>query len=103
MNFAAVPLRQTTGDDKLLTISLNLQFRHFKNRVNRLFLGCVDESTCIHDDDIGFFFLRGNGIALPGESPQHDFAVHQVLGTAEANKSYFRRFIRHSNDSSKKP
>jgi len=33
---------------------------------------------------------------LPGKGPEHDFAVHQVLGTAETDEPYFRRlFIGH--------
>ena len=55
------------------------------------FFAAIDESARIHDDDIGIFFPGSNGVALPCQCSEHDFAVHQVLGTAEADKPDLRR------------
>ena len=89
----AIAFRETPGDDKLFAVAVRLEFRHFENGVDGFFLRAVDESTRIHHDDVGIFLLGSNGIPLPGERSKHDFAVHQVLGTAETHEPDFWRFL----------
>ena len=62
-------------------------------RYRGFFLGAVDESTRIDDDDVRVFFLIGYRITLARQGSEHDFAIYQILGTAEADEPHLRRFV----------
>ncbi len=63
--------------------------RHLQNGVDRLLLGGVDERAGVDDDDVGVFGARGDLRSALREQAHHHLAVHQVLGTAQADKPNF--------------
>ena len=66
---------------------------HFQDRVDRFLLGAFDERAGIDDDDVGIFGARGQFGSGPRQQAHHDFAVHQVLGAAQADEAHLLRAI----------
>ena len=65
-----------------------LVLRHFEDGVDRFLLGAGNERAGIDHDDVGVFSVRdqlGPGLL---QKTHHHFAVHQVLGTAQAYKAH---------------
>ena len=89
LDFVAIALDQASGDDQLLRFAGDLVLRHFEDRVHRLLLGGVDERAGVDHDDVGVFGAGGDLGAALREQAHHDFAVHQVLGTTEADEANF--------------
>jgi hypothetical protein len=46
----------------------------------------LDKSAGIDDDDVGILLLFGETVAGLGQAPQHDLAVHKILGAPEGDK-----------------
>src|ERR1051325_953585 len=85
----AIALDEATGDDEALGPSLGLQPRRFQNSVDRFLLGRLDEAAGIDDHRVGLSSIRRNLITGLLELAHHDLAVHQILRTAQTDKSDF--------------
>jgi hypothetical protein len=70
-----------------------LVLRHFQNRVHRFLLRRVNEAAGIDDDDVRLVGLGREFMPARGELTHHDFAIDQIFGAAEADKTDFQVFI----------
>src|SRR5262249_49121922 len=61
--------------------------RHLQDGVHGLLLGAVDEGAGVHDDHVGGRRVRHHLVAAGLELADHDLAVDQVLGAAEADEA----------------
>jgi len=89
LDFVAIALDQAPGNDQLLRLAGDFVLGHFEDRVHRLLLGGVDKRAGIDDDDVGVFGASGDLGAALRKQTHHDLAVHQVLGTAQADEADF--------------
>ena len=81
----AIALHQAAGHHQANLRPVRLQAGQIQDGVHRLFTGRLDEAAGIDQQEIGGGRLPGDLPAGPGEAPQHDFRVHQVLGAAQAD------------------
>ena len=68
-----------------------LVVRHIQHRGNGLFLGRLNEGARVDNQNIGFRRVIGQLNAVVLEFPQHDFRIHQILGTAKTDKTCFHK------------
>ncbi len=80
----AEALRETAGDDELLTRALALGMR--EDRLGRLRLRRIDERTGVDDDRVRLIGLRDQRPAGCAELGDHHFGVDQVLRAAKRDK-----------------
>ena len=91
MQLRAVALHQAAGHHQAHLRPALLQAGQIQDGVHRLLTGRLDEAAGIDQQEIGGGRLPGDLPARPGEAPQHDFRVHQVLGAAQGDgKDGFR-------------
>ena len=64
-----------------------LVLRHFEDGVDGLLLGFIDKGAGVHHQDVGGFGVGGDGGSGLGEKTHHHFAIDQVFGAAQADKS----------------
>ena len=64
---------------------------HFENGVDGFLLGRIDEAAGVDDEHVGLIGMRRELVPARGELAHHDFAVDQILGTAQADKTDFQR------------
>ena len=88
-NFLAITFHQATGHHEPLGGACLLVLGHFEDRVDGLAFGRVDEAARIDDENVGIFRQRGQFEALARQDAEHDFAVHEILGTAQTDHSHF--------------
>jgi len=82
-----VPLHQATRDHHPLALSIFLQLDRLPDFRQRFGFRRFQKSAGIDNDGIRIRRIRRDGQPIISEQPQHPFAVHQVLGTTEADKS----------------
>ena len=81
----AVALHQAAGHHQALGGIALLEAGQIQDGVHRFFTGRLDEGAGIDQQEIGGRRRTGDLPARPGEAPQHDFRVHQVLGAAQGH------------------
>ena len=64
---------------------------HFEDGIDRFLLRAFDERAGIDYDDVGVFGAAGQFGSGPRQQAHHDFAVDEVLGTAQTDEAYFLR------------
>ena len=89
---AAVALHQASRDDQLLGAANPFVFRHFEDRVDGFFLGRVDETAGIYDQNFGLIGMWRQLVAAGHQLPHHHFTVHKVFGTTQTDKTDFQMF-----------
>ena len=82
LDFVAVALDEAAGDNELAGRTGGLEAGHFEDGVDGFLLGRVDEATGVDDEDLGFFWVRGEACAGAVEQAHHDLGVDEVLGAA---------------------
>ena len=86
-NVVAKAFDQASGDDQFAGAAIGLVARHLQNGVHGFLLRAGDERTGVDHDDIGIFGARnqlGSGLR---QHAHHDFAIHQILGAAQADEA----------------
>ena len=86
--FIAITLHQATRHDELLAGAGFLHGGGFKDGLNAFLLRGVNESAGVHHQDVGLLQLIRDGVALEPQVPQHDLAIHEVLGTAQGHEAH---------------
>ena len=81
-DLVAVALDEAAGDNELAGRTGGLEAGHFEDGVDGFLLGRVDEATGVDDEDLGFFWVRGEACAGAVEQAHHDLGVDEVLGAA---------------------
>ena len=81
----AVALHQAAGHHQALAGIGLLEAGQVQDGVHRLLAGRLDEAAGVDQQEIGGLRLTRHLPARPGEPPQHDFRVHQVLGAAQTD------------------
>ena len=61
-----------------------------QNRLDRFFLGRIDEGAGVDDQDIRFVSVGGDLHPSLQNAPEHDLGIDQILGAAEADHPDFR-------------
>ena len=98
MDLVAVALDQASGDDQLLGAADLLVLGHFENGVDGFLFCGIDEAAGVDDEDVGLIRMRRQLMPVRGELPHHDFAVHEILGTAQTDKADFQVRISSEGD-----
>ena len=57
----------------------------FKNRLDRFFLGRIDERACVDDQNVGILCACGDFHAVLQNASEHDLSIDKILGAAEAD------------------
>ncbi len=81
-----VALHQAAGHHQANLRPARLDPGQLQDGVHRLFAGRLDEAAGIDQQQIGGGRRTRHLPARPGEPPQHDFRVHQVLGAAKGDR-----------------
>ena len=81
-DFVAVAFDEASSDDELSGLPVCFELRHFKDGVDGLLLGGVDEAAGVDDEDFGLLGTRGQARATAIEEAHHDLGVDQVFGAA---------------------
>jgi hypothetical protein len=90
LDLVTVALDEAASDDEFSGCAVGLETRHFKDRVDGFLLCLVDEGAGVDDEDVGGFVVGRDLGASAVEEAHHDFAVDEVLGTAEGDESHAR-------------
>jgi hypothetical protein len=82
-----VAMTETSGDIDLVQSSLFLERHLVEDRIDRLFLGLVDEPTGIDDDDVVIFFciLMHHVDVIGPQLPAQHFAVDHIFTAPESD------------------
>ena len=54
-----------SGDNQCLTSAAVFHFSHFKDGLDTLLLGVMDEAACIDNDDVCFYFIKPCARRMP--------------------------------------
>ena len=84
-----MPLHQAAGDDQLAGTANLLVFSHFEDGVDRFLLGGVDETAGVDHQDVGLVGLMRQLVASGDQLAHHDFAVDEILGATQTDKTDF--------------
>ena len=84
----AIALGQAAGDDEARAPAIALLRGHLEDGVDRFLLGGIDEGARVDDEHLGVRGVGRNLVAGLAGHAQHHLAVDEVLGTAEAEKTY---------------
>ena len=92
-DIAAIAFHQAAGDDQLFGAADLLVLGHLEDGVHGLLLGGVDEAARVDHQDIGLIGMRRELVALGDELAHHDFAIDEVFGTAQTDKTDFQACV----------
>ena len=92
-DIAAVALHQAAGDDQLFGAADFLVLGHLQDGVDRFFLGGVDETAGVDDQDVGLVGMVRQLVASGDELTHHDFTIDEVFGTAQTDETDFQACI----------
>ena len=89
-DFVAKTLDQASSNHQFLRAASGFMTSHFQNRVHRLLLRTGNEGAGVDYDDVSVLGVLGQFCPCLREHAHHDLAIHEVLGTAQADKADFR-------------
>ena len=72
-NLLLVSLRQAAGHNQHLKPSIRLVLCHLQNRLDALFLGVMDETAGIDDNDIRLHLIIHHPVSFGSQKSQHNF------------------------------
>ena len=87
---AAIALHQAAGDDQLLGAADFLVLGHFEDGIDGFLLGGIDEAAGVDHQHVGLVGMRRQLVPAGHKLAHHDFAIHEVLGTAQTDKTDFQ-------------
>jgi hypothetical protein len=87
---AVEALHQAAGDDQLLRAAHLFVLGHLEDGIDRFFLGGIDKTARVYDQDVGLIRMRRQLVPAGGKLPHHYFAVDKIFGTAQTDKSDFQ-------------
>ncbi len=90
---APVLLHHAARDDDAVDLPPPLALHLLEDRVDRLFLGAVDEAARVDEDD-SRGGVRHDLVARPLEVAEHDLGIHEVLRAPERDDADDRRRLR---------
>ena len=85
-DFVFIAFCHASGDNQCLTSAAVFHFSHFKDGLDTLLLGVMDEAACIDNNDVCFYFIVHQCKAVRPKNAKHDFGIHKVFITAQGNK-----------------
>ena len=91
LDLIAIALDQASRHDQLFCPADLLVLGHFEDGVDRFFFGRIDEAAGVDDEHVGLIGMWRELVPAGHKLPHHDFAVNQILGTAQADKTDFQR------------
>ncbi len=93
-DIAAVAFHQAAGDNQLSRAAGFLVLRHLQNGVDGFLLGGVDEAAGVHHQHVGVAGMGRQLVAASHEGAHHDFAIDEIFGTAQTDKTDFQACVR---------
>ncbi len=93
LHLRGIGLRHAPRDHQTPDPAGFLGLGHFEHGLDRLSLGVVDKTAGVDHDDVGLGRVGGQFDAGPLQVSEHQFAVHQVLCTAEADHPHSDRDV----------
>ncbi len=93
-DIAAVAFHQAAGDNQLSRAAGFLVLGHLQNGVDGFLLGGVDEAAGVHHQHVGVAGMGRQLVAASHEGAHHDFAIDEIFGTAQTDKTDFQACVR---------
>ena len=84
--FFFLPFGQAARDDYPAQIALLFELQHFVDRRERLVPRLLDETAGVDHREVGTLRIVDQLVSVQLQHAEHAFAVHQVLGAAEADE-----------------